>query len=222
MNKKTTSPKRNKKDIAHSTVKAVLAAIPAVGGAASTLFDQIIRPSIEKRRDAWIEDIGKRLEDLEENKQINFEELQKNEEFIDVLIHASKTALSTRHQEKKEWLRNAVINTSLNQNPEENLSQMFMNWIDIFTIWHMHLLHLMEDPCGHIKNTNIQFNAFAQLIQHCYPKLPRNFYELVCKDLAYYGLINIDEKGLPIIMTGLGKRTTEIGDKFLQYFRDPL
>lgn len=59
-------PERSAGDVAHSAVRAGLSLIPFAGGAAVELFNLIIAPPLEKRRDEWINSIVGGLKILDE------------------------------------------------------------------------------------------------------------------------------------------------------------
>ena len=47
-------PERSMADAAHALVKAGLSAIPMVGGPAVELFQYVVQPPLERRREAWM------------------------------------------------------------------------------------------------------------------------------------------------------------------------
>lgn len=47
-------PKRSKGDIAHTLTKAGLSTVPVVGGPTAELFQHLIQPPLEKRREEWM------------------------------------------------------------------------------------------------------------------------------------------------------------------------
>ncbi len=54
--KKYTPPKRDAGDVIHAMTRAGLGTIPIAGAAASELLNLIVTPSLEKRRNQWMED----------------------------------------------------------------------------------------------------------------------------------------------------------------------
>ena len=56
----------DKKDKVLSTVKTIVSAVPYAGAPVVELLNAIVTPSLQKRRDEWFQDIGERLEKLEE------------------------------------------------------------------------------------------------------------------------------------------------------------
>src|SRR3972149_729310 len=101
-------PEQDKGDAAYAAGRALLSAIPAIGGAAVELFQFIVMPPIEKRRNAWMKEISQAVQTLEQNKGIDIEQLQSNDVFIDTLLQASQIALRNSQQEKINALKNAV------------------------------------------------------------------------------------------------------------------
>lgn len=156
------TPKPNKADITHTLVCAGIASIPVIGGAGVEFFKMLITPSIEKRRQKWMEEVAKGLKELEDNKFILIEDLKNNETFITTVMQASQTAIRNHQKEKLEALRNAVLNAALPNAPEEDLQVMFLNLIDTLTVSHIKILHFLNDPHALIKKHGIQFDGYTK------------------------------------------------------------
>jgi hypothetical protein len=45
------------------------------------LFGLVVTPPLDKRRQEWMNEIGSKLKELEENTKVNFENLSQNEQF---------------------------------------------------------------------------------------------------------------------------------------------
>lgn len=214
------------KDIAYSIVKAGLGAVPIAGSAAIELFTHIVMPPIEKRRIEWMHDIGERLAKLEGQGDIDLTELQDNPEFIDAVIQTTQFALRTSEAEKIEYFRNALINSALGETPDKSESQIFLSLIDNYTIWHIRILKLFDNPNLWFKNnnieapTNIMGGGLKLILEIAFPELKgrNDFYNLIWEDLSRAGLHNTSSLGG--MMTGSGlmqNRTTDFGKKFLEY-----
>jgi predicted trehalose synthase len=105
----TRKPKKDSKDVARSVVKAALSCVPALGGPMAEIFSLVVAPSLEKRRDAWIESLAARLKELEDRVSgFSVENLCGNESFVSVLMQASNTAIKNHQKEKREALSNAI------------------------------------------------------------------------------------------------------------------
>ena len=105
-------PEPDWKDRAHVLVRAGLGSLPCVGAAATELFQMVITPSLEKRRIEWMNSVAEALKRLEEKEQLRIDDLVSNELFVDTVLHATQTAMRNSQQEKRDALRNAVLNTA--------------------------------------------------------------------------------------------------------------
>lgn len=216
------------KNIVQSLVKGGLGTIPVIGSLAAEVFGLIVTPPLEKRRAEWMNEVAQKLKDLEIKQQINFEELQQNDQFIDVVLQATTYALKTSEKEKIEAFQNAIMNTAVGEAPNETISQIFLNQLDSFTIWHIVILKFIDDPklwfqkanrtppnfiAGSL--SNVIFDAFPELKQQ------NDMVNIIWNDLRTAGLHSTGD--LNTIMSGggmLSGRTTSLGKKFLKYISD--
>jgi len=214
------------KSIAYSIVKAGLGAVPYAGSAAVELFMHIVTPPIEKRKITWMKDIGERLAKLESQGDINLSELKDNPEFIDTVIKTTQYALRTSEEEKIEYFRNALINTAIGESPEQSESQIFLNLIDSYTIWHIRILKLFDNPSHWFETNrieppqNVMGGGLKILLETAFPKLKgrNDFCNLIWEDLKRAGLHN--SGSLSVMMTGSGlmqNRTSDYGRRLLRF-----
>ena len=217
-------------DRLHTLAKAGIASIPVAGAAASELFTVILAPPLEKRRVEWMNDVAEHLKELEERGELKLEDLQDNETFITTVMQASQAAIRDHQSEKREALRNAVLNAALPHAPEESLQQHFINQVDTFTVWHIRFLDLFKDPSAWFERNGLTAPNFSfsssieQLLVIAWPEL-KDQYDLlnvVVQELEAKGLYA--GGGLRAMMTAggaFGKRTTEMGDSFLKFITAP-
>lgn len=213
-------PAQSRGDVAHSIAKAGLSSIPVVGGAAVELFQNVVQPPLEKRRSAWMAQVGGKLQELEQ-KGLNLETLQENEQFISAAMYASQLALRTHKEEKLAALRNAVANIATGQAPEEAMQHLFLNFVDTLTELHMQILKLFQAP---VPPPNMSMGGLSRVLEYKIPEMHgrRDLYDQLWKDLYTRGLVNTD--GMHTTMTGNGlgqKRTTALGDAFLGFISEP-
>lgn len=224
-------PKLGASDIAHKIVKAGLSAMPLAGGPAAELFNAIITPPLARRRDKWIESIAEGLKQLEEKVEgFKIESLSENEMFITTVMHATQSAIRNHQEEKLEALRNAVLNATAPNPPEEDLQMMFLNWVDELTPWYLRILKFFDDPKGWaekrgIKLTERPMGAPAHALEDGFPELrgKRDFYDPIIKDLYSKDLMGLES--LHISMTGHGiyaSRTTDRAKQFIQFITSPI
>lgn len=228
--KKHETPKSNCGDVAYAIVKAGLGSIPVAGAAAAELLGLVVAAPLERRRNQWMAEVGEALRQLEERKGFDIESLRDNDQFIDAAVEATQIAIRTSNAEKKEALRNALLNAALPNPPEETVQKMFLSFIDTLTVWHIKLLGLFDSPPRFIEKNNVRFGnttmgSMSHLLEAAFPELrgKRDLYDLVWKDLYSRALVNTD--GLHTMMTGGGiiaQRTTALGRDFIAFIRNPL
>lgn len=220
-------PKPDELDSLHTGTKAILSLIPTAG----ELFTLIVAPPIQRRNEEWQAEIAAAVRRLEE-RHISPEQLRDNPVFVDALLSASAAVLKTSRQEKREALRNAVINSALPGAPEAAVQQIFIGLVDRFTEWHLRILGLFANPKGW-RHTGGREGApplggtttslSAVLIQ-AYPELRDKawLYELIWDDLKVAGLHA--SGGMQVAMSTwntVEKRTTPLGDQFVRFISDP-
>ncbi len=219
--------KRSLGDYAHAGVKAGLSTAPVVGAPLAEFFSVVIAPPLEKRRDAWLIEIYRRLKIVEETVEgFSIENLATNEIFISVLFQATNTAMRTHQKEKLEALTNAVINSALSPSIDENLQLIYLNLIDRYTPWHLILLQFLADPREYGKRQEIKYPQWSSgglgtVIEYTFSDLKgrKAVYELIIKEMISNGLLQ--EGGyLGATMTESGmfaSRTTKMGKDFLRF-----
>jgi len=214
---------------AHRVARAALSVVPALGGALVEAFNALIEPPMVRRRTEWMEQVTEAINELYEKGFVTEKDLQENEKFFTTLVHASNVAIRNHEKEKLEALRNAVLNSALPGAPDDTLQQLFLNLIDSCTSWHIAILKLFQGPEQWARNNGHQFPSWSMgcitsVIESAYPKLrgQQDLYRLVWQELYRNGLLSTD--GLGTTMTGSGmlaKRTTAIGDKFVEFISEP-
>jgi len=223
-------PKASVGDAAHLVAKVAIGQVPLIGSGAAELFNAVIRPPLEKRKHTWMEVVGEGLRNLEQAGATIVEELASNEAFIDTLLQASNAAVRTSLEEKREALRNAVLNAALPHAPDSTRQQMFLNWVETLTVSHLRILKLLSDPRAWYKAANRQppqwqiAGSLWALIANAFTELANE--QKLCikigKDLYNAGLISTD--GIMTNMSGDGpleKRATDLGNELLRFITDP-
>ena len=225
-----TPPVESAGDHLHTLARAGISAVPVVGSPAVELFNTIIAPPIRKRQQEWMESVADGLRRLEEKQKCVVDELKENDAFIDTVMQASQAAVRTANEEKRQALRNAVLNSAGPHPPDEAKRQMFVNLVDTLTVWHLRILALFANPAAWFTahgKTMPQWSiagSLSQLLTTAFPELQgqREFYDIVGKDLFQRGLLNTD--GFHAMLSGQGalaKRTTAFGDEFAAFISDP-
>lgn len=209
-------PEGTKGDLIHTTAKAGLSLIPWVGGPIAELFSMMIQPPLEKRRQAWMEQVAMGLKRLEEH-GLTLDSLQDNEEFVSAVLYASQVALRNHQQTKLEALRNAVLNVASGQAPDHALQLMFLNFVDTFSEWHVRVLKLFQNPPP---LPGLGMGGLYLVLENAFPELKgrRDFYDQLWKDLYLRGLTSTESLHGTMTANGLSqKRTSPLGDLFLTF-----
>ena len=221
--------KREKlKDIGYAITKAGLSSIPIAGAAASELLSLIVASPLENRRDKWMTEIGDRLIDLENNGKIDFESLQNNPIFIDTVLQTSQLAIRTSEKEKILLFHNVLINCALKDTPEQSEIQIFLNLIETYTVWHIKILKLFDNPTKWFENNSIDVPNFmaaglSTILELAYPEMKgrNDFYNLIWNDLSRAGLHNSGSLQAVMSSSGLmSNRTTDFVKRFLEFIEN--
>ena len=215
----------NLKDFAYALAKGAVGMIPIVGAPASELLSVLVAPPLERRRDKWMTEIGELLRKLEQERQLDLEKLRDNQLFLDMVIQATQYALKTSDQEKKACFRNVIANTAIGESPEEAIAQVYLNLLDRYTVWHIRILVLFDDPEGWFQSRSARKPApgsLSQLLLAAFPELTnqRAFYDLVWAELERDGMHK--SGSLQTMMTSSGVfagRTTEFAKRFLRFIK---
>lgn len=226
-----TPPKKTKGDTAHTAARALIGSVPYAGNALAEFFDALIAPPLEKRRDEWREQMAVALERvIQEVEGLTIESLQADDAFVSAVAQASQIAVRNHQGEKREALRNAVLNVAVGIDIDEDTQSMFLNMIDVLTPSHLRILKLFQAPETYanakgVGLSHMSMGGHGQVIETVFPELrgKREFYDTLIRDLFSRGLTTVERTG--VTMTGHGliaKRTTQLGDEFLRFIAPPL
>lgn len=220
--------KETKDDIAYGVAKAVLGSIPVVGATASELLQLLVTPPLEKRRNEWMIEVGEKLKQLEQKEELDLIKLANNDVFIDVVLQTTHLALRTSEKEKIQYFKNVILNSAVEENPNITEVQIFLNFISTFTVWHIKILKLFDNPENWFKKNgkslpNYMAAGLSNVLEEAYPELKgkRELYDLIWDDLSRAGLHKTS--GLHTTMTGSGlmvPRTTTFGKEFLEFITE--
>lgn len=223
-------PQPTFEDVVHAGRKALVSMIPLVGGAGTELMELMSSP-VSIRRDEWFEDLARRLKDLEQTIDgFHFEELANSEQFVSSLLQATQAAVKTHHPAKLAALRNAVLNTAIGCSVDDVEQATFLGYIDELSTWHLQILLFLQNPLKLVNErkvrTDYSMGSLARPLEEVFPELRgrQDFYDQILRDLRSRGFVNSAESLFQSTMTTSGmfaKRTTEIGDRFLEFIKSP-
>ncbi|TLP77012.1 hypothetical protein [Maribacter sp. ACAM166] len=216
---------KDKKEVLYSILKAGIASIPIIGSTASEILPLLLKNPIEKRREIWMQEVGEKLKVLEVKNKIELNELANNDIFIDTVINISTEALKTSEKEKLDYFKNALLNTAIHENLDSSEINFFTRFITDFTVWHIKILKVFDNPIKWFIENEIDFPEYAtaplsKILFKAYSALKsrKEFCDLIWSDLYSSGLINTSELKVGVNLNGLkSSRTTEFGKKFLSF-----
>jgi hypothetical protein len=134
------------------TVAKVAALALPFAGPGVALLDAIITPLRGRRMSDWCEKIRLGLNDLSQRIDgLTPERLAKDEAFVSAFGQATQAVLRTHQVEKREALRNAVLNVAIGKAPSDDKQLVFLNLIDRFTPIHLQILSFLGDRTGSSK-----------------------------------------------------------------------
>ena len=141
-------PKRSRDDTVHAILKGAVSAVPILGGPLSVLVDELFTPSLEKRRQDWLERLCETIKEID-TKLNEVEEivdhLSSNELFISTTLQATRIAMRNHSQIKLKALQNAIKSSALNHDLDENQQIMYLRFIDDLTPFQIRMLIFLNN-----------------------------------------------------------------------------
>ena len=111
------------------------------------IFSTLTNYCIAKRRDEIVLMIAGVVNELSVRMdELSFNKLPENEEFITEIMYVIQIAMRTKQKEKLEALKNALLNSALENTPDEDLRLILLNLIDTLTTLHLQLLKFFSEP----------------------------------------------------------------------------
>lgn len=218
-------------DAAHQIGRAIASISPVAPGPLQVLFENLLGPSLEKRRWEWAEELTDVVNELKsEMEDLTPEKLAANEVFITVILQATQIALRNHQEEKLVALRNAVANSARPNAPSDDEQLAFLRLVDSLTPWGIRLLMYLHDPGTWMVRNKIQHPGLltasvGHVLEHAFPDMRRQgeFYGQIVRELQAAGLI-VPGEFLNRTMSGRDlyqRLTTARGLAFITYITEP-
>ena len=205
---------------------AVTSAVPVVGPLlAPFLVTELSRRHSEKR-DAWLNDLERRLVQLESEGKINIEELLNNDKYSELAYFVIQQGQSTLNEEKHKLLSDILINYSQNLSMDDDKKHIFMKYVEQFTPSHVALMKLLAEPKKYYEQVGIPWpnssiGSRTQITNAAFPSWSGEFINLLSEDLRNAGLIQSGSFAITISGPGLEQSiATSFGAEFLSFVRD--
>jgi hypothetical protein len=218
-------PQKSGGDVVYALVKAAASALPAVGGPAAELFNLIVAPPLEGRRERWFHEIATAVDEIRARvAELTPEKLSENETFVTTLLHATQIASRNHQEEKIRALHNAIVNSALPGAPNETLQAMFLRYVDELTPWHLRILAFFENPAAHLQPPATPYaiaagSSPASALEQAIPELrgERAFYDQIVFELESRGLMSGNIHTMTTGPGALSSRTKPFGSEFIRF-----
>jgi hypothetical protein len=142
---------------------------------------RIPSPAME-RLYIFLEDLSREFDKLKSKIElVDFE----NPAFQTTLIYVYQIVIRTHQEQKLQALRNIVLNSSIPGTLEDNVLEIFLNWINGFSPLHISTLKCLHYMSGYTQ----------EQVEIHFPMLEKNrvIYNQVLKELEDKGLISLKE-----------------------------
>jgi hypothetical protein len=140
-------PEGGWRDRGRDVADAAIAAVPFVGGSLQILIEDVITPSLEKRKQAWLGLLGEIVEELRARLEgFDPASLETNGQFVSAVLQASRIAVNTHRNEKLVMLRDSLINLAVHGVESDLISTRFLRFIDEFEPEHFLVLRYAISP----------------------------------------------------------------------------
>ncbi len=192
-------PEAEAPDVVHGAAKVALSAIPFLGSPINELFSMVVTPSLERRRDDWLKEVAGVVDRLQAN-GLKVESLVGNEIFVSAVIQTARIAIGTHRQEKRDMLRNALLNVALGRGPQEDLQEVFLAAVDALSPLHMKVLRFLWTGLAELTKAGIwdplrshSLGNYGTAIGGLYPEMKGQ------DNLLLYLMTDLKNRGFSIV-----------------------
>lgn len=214
--------------------------VPGLGDALSTYLGGLF-PSIKERRaDAWLGHLRSAVNWLLRH-ALTIDDIRDNDQFHDIVCEATEAARRTHLEEKRQALRNAIVNAPLPGAPSQVKQHMFVRLVDELDVHHLLLLGLMAEPAEFLKArglplpgpANDHYTERDALTQHKSPRsllsivnnvlrdvLPEDLDDLAMQDLMRRGLV-VPKTTFSTLCVG-SSLASPLGREFISFISAPV
>jgi len=224
-NELKTLPKGDFKDLIYNGIAAGIGAIPHWGPAYAVLFGAVFTKPLEQKTEAFLKALVDQIVEVEKTvDKIN--NLVSSESFVASTAQAVTMALMTVSEEKRQALRNAVIN-SVKMKPSEDERLKYFITIQQLTPAHMRLLSFFADPYVFATVNSLNFELPTGMSSTIPAKNVMRGYEpefvdILIRDLSNAGLLFQFESSITVNSgQSFANNLTNYGKKFYEFVSAP-
>ena len=104
-----------------------------------------------------------------------------NENVLKAILKLYPVIVRENKEEKRKLLRNSILNIALAKNPEDDLTSIFLGWIDGLEPTHVRILKFLENPNEYMKQNHIDPRSILggdryRTITRVFPELKDTFF----------------------------------------------
>lgn len=156
----------------------------------------------------------------------NLQDPHKVDEVVAMAVVAGQAVIRTQHEEKRAFLRRAVLNTALAPTEGADERGVFVRFIDELTPSHIHLLRSLGRFKEHPEIKKLtSFQECWEFLKQQDPGFDMDYegFRLFLMDLRNRGLINAGLANEMAVRAGGGRGLwfPELGERFLAFILEP-
>ena len=218
------------REIVERAAEAGLSAVPIVGGALAVAFVAAVSHSLDKRREEWLTGLAEHVEQLRQRRgDLDLETLAGNPLFVDAVVTATRTIEHTHQEDKISALRNAVLNSVAPDAPDADTQAIILNLVDRYTVSHLRLLTLWNDPPAWFARQGLappqaaMAGSRTQTVEAGLREMKgrQEFYLRIASDLAAAGMLTASLSGNVSASALMDRLTTGFGRQFVEFISPP-
>lgn len=122
--------------------RAAASAVPLAGGALVEVFTYATTYGRQRRLDVWMEEVV----DVLQRHGVQIAELGDSDGYLDAIGPATRAAIETASEEKRQALTAAVLNATLETDLDADERAILLGLIVRLTPTHLRLLRILDDP----------------------------------------------------------------------------
>lgn len=202
---------------------------PGLGYAMQLVFGKVIGDPLAKRQQQWFEAVGLGIRELQDRFEgFDPASLADNEDFATAVYETTQAAMKTRLDEKREALRNVVLNVAIGQTLDDLLQGRFMSLLDDFSAAHLLVLRVVDAPQSFPRVVEAARSVYmgsassVMAAEFTNAGLSDATIEIVLRDLEREQMVHGGLKSMGTKDSLLNSRSTEVGKAFLKFISSPI
>lgn len=216
-------PRPGMRDLVRTAADGAINLVPFVGGTASVLLHRLLVPSLERRTNRWLTEVGELLDYLL-TRGVDVDALADDDEFVTAVLTASQIALGTSLESKMRRLRNFLGHMALDPTRRDFTTMRLLRLVEELEDEHFALLAWARDPDSWNQDHGIQPDpGLGNHLDTAALGLSDEVFAMVAGDLGSRGLyranINISVTADPTMaalvpLSPLGEALLEMVENF--------